>query len=66
MDNLQQKCKKHYEIYLKIVESVNITSQLINELGQLPKTGIKNIDNLHPALIKAQIQMLEIFEPIKE
>lgn len=66
MDNLEKKYSEHYKLYLEIIESVNNTSRLINKFGELPKTGVENIDNLHLALIKAQVQMIEIFEPIKE
>ena len=45
MNNLQEQYKEHYEIYSKIVDSVNTTSQLINEWGNLPVTGVENIDN---------------------
>ena len=66
MDNLEKKYNEHYKLYLEIIESVNNTSKLINKFGELPKTGVDNIDNLHYALIKAQMQMIEIFESIKE
>ena len=45
MNDLKKQYKEHYEIYLKIIDSVNTTSQLINELGRLPVTGVENIDN---------------------
>ena len=66
MNNLQEQYKEHYEIYSKIVDSVNTTSQLINEWGNLPVTGVENIDNLYHALHKSQSKLIEIFEPIKE
>lgn len=66
MNNLQKQYKEHYEVYLKIIDSVNTTSQLINELGRLPVTGVENIDNLYYALHKSQSKLIEIFEPIKE
>lgn len=66
MDNLEKQYKEHYEIYLKIVESVNNTSQLINKFGELPHTGVNNIDNLYHALHKAQTKIIEIFMPIEE
>ena len=30
MNDLKKQYKEHYEIYLKIIDSVNTTSQLIN------------------------------------
>ena len=66
MNNLQEQYKEHYEIYSKIVDSVNTTSQLINEWGNLPVTGVENIDNLYYALHKSQSKLIEIFEPIEE
>lgn len=66
MDNLEKKYKKHYELYVKISESVNNTSQLINKFGELPKTGVENIDNLYHALHKAQTKVIEVFTPIEE
>lgn len=66
MSNLQKQYKEHYELYTKIVESVNNTSQLINKLGELPQTGVENIDNLYHALHKAQTKVIEIFIPIEE
>ena len=66
MDNLKKQYKEHYEMYLKIAESINNTSRLINEFGELPYTGIDNIDNLYRALNKAQTKIIEIFMPIEE
>lgn len=66
MNNLQEQYKEHYEIYSKIVDSVNTTSRLINEFGKLPVTGVKNIDNLYHALHKSQSKLVEVFEPIEE
>ena len=45
---------------------MNTTSQLINELGRLPVTGVENIDNFYYALHKSQSKLIEIFEPIEE
>ena len=57
----------HHKVYIpKIIDSVNTTSQLINELGRLPVTGVENIDNLYYALHKSQSKLIEIFEPIEE
>lgn len=66
MNKLEKQYSEHYKLYLEIVKSINKTSGLINKLGELPKTGVKNIDNLHFALIEAQSKVLEIFEPIEE
>ena len=66
VDNLKKQYKEHYEIYLKIIDSVNTTSQLINELGRLSVTGVENIDNFYYALHKSQSKLIEIFEPIEE
>ena len=66
MNDLKKQYKEHYEIYFKIIDSVNTTSQLINELGRLPVTGVENIDNLYYALHKSQSKLIEIFEPIEE
>lgn len=66
MSDLQKQYKKHYDIYVKIAESVNNTSQLINELGELPATGVDNIDNLYYALHKAHTKVIEVFIPIED
>lgn len=66
MSNLQEQYKEHFELYAKIAESVNKTSQLINEFGELPQTGVKNIDNIYHALHKAHEKVIEVFMPIEE
>lgn len=62
MKDLQEQYKEHFELYKKIVDSINNTSELINEFGKLPKTDVENINNLYLALHKAQLKMIEIFE----
>lgn len=66
MNNLEKQYREHYKLYSEIVESINKTSELINKLGELPKTGVENIDNLHLALARTQSKVLEIFEPVEE
>lgn len=66
MNDLKKQYKEHYELCMKIAESINKTSELINEFGKLPTTGVENIDNLYFALYKAQRKMIEIFEEEEE
>lgn len=65
MSNLEEQYKEHYELYLKIVDSINITSRLINEFGKLPSTGVENIDNLYLALHESQTKIIEVFETLE-
>lgn len=66
MSDLKKQYKEHYELYKKIAESINNTSQLINEFGELPETGVENIDNLYYALSQAQTKVIEVFVPINK
>ena len=65
MNELEKQYKEHYGLYLEIIKSINRTSNLINEFGKLPATGVENIDNLYFALHQAQTTMIEIFETLE-
>ena len=65
MRDLTEEYKEHFEMYKKIVDSVNETSRLINELGKMPITGVRDIDNIYHALYEAQTKVVEIFEEEK-
>ena len=58
---LQETYKEHYEKMDEIRIKVNELSTLINDLGELDTTGIKNIDNLHLALYLAHKDTIDVF-----
>lgn len=58
---LKDKYPVHYAKCTEIVESINHLSNLINELGELEKTGIDNIDNLVIALNMRHKKTMEVF-----
>lgn len=66
MQNIEETYKDHIEILEKIRESINVTSGLINELGELPLTGIENIDNMYFGLHQRQSKIVEMYLPIEE
>lgn len=66
MQNIEETYKDHIEILEKIRQSINITSGLINELGELPLTGIENIDNMYIGLHQRQSKIVEMYLPIED
>jgi hypothetical protein len=62
--NYEKEYPKHFEVYQKLVESVNETTKLINELDALPKTGVENIDLISVGLKRKHYEVIEMFLPI--
>ncbi|MFR2314852.1 hypothetical protein [Terrisporobacter sp.] len=61
---MEELIKKYPENYKKLNEiriSVNKTSELINELGDLPITGVDNIDNMYIGLHRAHSEVIKMF-----
>lgn len=57
----EKQYPEHYDLFSQIVESVNNTSHLINKLGELPQTGVENIDLLYTAFYDAHMHMINMF-----
>lgn len=66
MNNIEETYVDHIELLEKIRDSINVTSDLINELGDLPPTGIENIDNMYLGLHQRQSKVIEMYLPLGE
>lgn len=57
----KEQYPEHFDLFVKIADSVNQTSALINQLGELPKTGDEYIDLLYPAFYEAHLHIINMF-----
>lgn len=66
MQEVREKFKDHIEVLEKIRESVNETSRLINELGDLPPTDELNLNLMYIGLHQRHLKVIEMFLPVDE
>lgn len=61
MQVIREQHKEHIEILEKIKDSVNETSRLINELGELPATNNMNLNLMYIGLHQRHLKVIEMF-----
>lgn len=66
MQDIREKHKDHIELLEQIRISVNETSRLINELGELPSTDNVNLNLMYIGLHKRHLKVIEMFLPVDE
>ena len=59
--NYVEQYPEHHRIFCEIANNVNNISELINQLGKLPKTGVPEIDLLYEGFYDAHMHLINMF-----
>lgn len=64
--NLEQKYKEHYEKHKQIAMKINELTTLVNELGEMPYTGVQNIDSVSLALDYYCEKLIDLYIEVED